>query len=70
MSLKNPLNSKITYMLFLSHFGRLKPKNNVPERFTILTLKIDLIDFENKIRPKPVQKLHVVPALVGHDMRR
>ena len=34
MSLKILLNLKITYVLFLSHFCLLGPKNNVPEHFT------------------------------------
>ena len=36
MPLKIPLNLKITYVLFLSHFDHPDPKNNVPERFPIL----------------------------------
>ena len=42
MSLKCPLNLKITYVLFLSHFSPDFPKNNVPERFAILPQKSSL----------------------------
>ena len=65
-ALKIPLNLKIIYVLFLSHFPRKSPKHNVPERFAILPSKIELTDFEPKIKTKPSQKLHVVPALAGH----
>ena len=38
-ALKILLNLKITYVLFLSHFYPLNPKNNVPEHFVVFDLK-------------------------------
>ena len=39
ISLKCPLNLKITYVLLLNHLPRPKIKNNVPERFAIFGLE-------------------------------
>ena len=54
--LKNPLNLKITYVLFLSHFWPILSKNNVPEQNEILSLKIGLTDFEDSSKLRPAQK--------------
>ena len=68
---KNPLNLKITYVLFLSQFCQLFPKNNVPEHFaqnpTISGFwpkndpKSDLFSGSWKDLPRPRQNLHIVP---------
>ena len=49
----------VVFELFFPFF----PKNNVPERFTILTLKNLKPIFWDLKSPKINQKLHVVPAL-------